>query len=614
MPTLDVRRIAAVVGIFVIVCLSLILPFVIVAGAITSALSGKPFGFFSNEYIEYGGPTSDGELWHVSAPLFANMQSATTEEFRLRRLDLTAGIDRDTGIVVRGPFCARTFVKDVLFLNTGNGIYEVVDKTVKRVADSPAMSAVLSQLPFAYHDQLTMVRFADDGAYRLIHLVDGHWIDGRKVLFPTAGRFWYRDEERDRLVLLPLTSKQPLSTTAPGQLQLSVVQQGQQTHIFVAEYPAFSAYRNGFEFADEEATEASAMTPANSVAEVSGWEPIQSAESRDRFDEDQMACDQLGPLFSTWGPRDENETYTRRSLEGDLKPIMATGEYDRIGVYLLCADPLNSDAYVIDYHPHRWGRIAIRRIQGNVIQPAHVILPGFANEYLSRWKRVLWGFILAWLVHLAIIVGGTAWFTHNLIQATSGEAMRFASVWRRFLALSVDLLPVIILILLIGFTQLTWPQPTTEEVCNRLLDYEKHLAGIDVPMVRSSLKEAWELSAKTFFPVVADQWTFFIVVLISTTLLLLMRIILEGRYGLTPGKWLLGIRTVSSTGRPCGVARSLLRTILYWIDLSCLITPIPAAISIMLSPSRQRLGDRMADTVVVSHHSVIPFVTTRPHL
>ena len=613
MPTLDIRRIAAVVGIFVVVCLSLVLPFVIVAGAIASALSGKPFGFSASEYVEYGGPTKDGELWHVSAPQFANMQFATTEEFRLRRLDLTTGIDHDTGIVVRGPFCARTFVKDVLFLNTGNGIYEVVDRAVKRVADSPAMSAVLSQLPFAYYDQLTMVRFTDDGGYCLIHLIDGHWIDGRKVLFPTAGRFWYRDDERDRLVLLPLTSKQPPSTSAPGQLQLSVVQQGQQTHIFVAEYPTFSAYRNGFEFADEEVTEASAMAPANSVAEVSGWESIQSAESRDRFDEDQMACDQLGPLFNTWGPRDENGTYTRRNPEGDLKPITATGEYDRIGVDLLCADPSNSDAYIIDYHPYKWGRIVIRRIQENVIQPAHVILPGFANEYLSRWKRLLRGFFLAWLVHLAIIVGGTAWLTHNRIQTTSSEAMRFASVWQRFLALTVDLLPVIILILLIGFTQVTWPQSTTEEVCNRLLDYEKHLSGIDVPMVRTSLKDAWRLSAKTFFPIVTHPWTFFLFVLISTTLLLLTRIILEGRYGLTPGKWLLGIRTVSSTGRSCGVARSLLRTILYWIDLSCLITPIPAAISIMLSPSRQRLGDRMADTVVVVDRSVIPVVTSRPH-
>ncbi len=614
MPTTDVRPIAAVVGIFVVVCLSLVLPFVIVAGAIASALSGKPFGFSASEYVEYGGPTKDGELWHVSAPQFANMQFATTEEFRLRRLDLTTGIDHDTGIVVRGPFCARTFVKDVLFLNTGNGIYEVVDKAVKRVAVSPAMSAVLSQLPFAYDDQLTMVRFTDDGGYRLIHLIDGHWIDGRKVLFPTAGRFWYRDDERDRLVLLPLTSKQPPSTSAPGQLQLSVVQQGQQTHIFVAEYPTFSAYRNGFEFADEEAKEASAMAPANSVAEVSGWEPIQSAESRDRYNSDQMACDQSGPIFNMWGPSDENGTYTRRTAEGDLKPITAIGHYDRIGVDLLCADPSKSDAYVIDYHPYKWGRIAIRRIQGNVIQPAHLISPGFANEYLSRWKRLLRGFILAWLVHLAIIVGGTAWFSHNLVQVTSTDVIRFASIWERSLALSIDLLPVILVLSLTRFTGVSWPHPTTEEVCNRLLDYEQHLSGVNVPMLRSSLKEAWEQSAKTFFPVVTDEWTLFLFVLISTTLLLFTRIILEGRYGLTPGKWLLGIRTVSSTGRPCGIARSLLRTILYWIDLMCMITPIPAAISIILSPSQQRLGDRLADTVVVSHRSVIPVVTTRPHL
>ena len=581
-----------------IVFLSVVLPFVIVAVAISSALSGKPFGFSSSEYLEYSGPTRKGELWHLSTPQFANMQFATAEEFRLLRLDLTTGIDRDAGIIVRGPFCARTFVKDVLFLNTGDGIYEVVDQTVKRVADSPEMSSVLSQLPFAYDDQLTMVRFTDDGGYRLIHLVEGHWINGPKILLPGAGRFWYRDEERHRLVLLPLTSKQPPSIIPPGQLRLSVVQQGRQTHVFVAEYPTFSAYRNGFEFATEESTEASAMAPANAVADVSEWEPIQSAECRDRYDCDQMACDQLGPLFDTWGPRDENGTCTRRSPEGDLKPITATGEYDRIGFNLLCADPSNLGAYIIDYHPYKWGRIAIRRIQGNVIQPAHVVVRGFANEYLSRWKRLLRGFILAWLVHLAIIIGGTAWFTYKRIPETSGTEIRFASFWKRSVALSVDLLPAIILMLLIGFTQVTWPQPTSEEVCDRLLTYEKILAGNDVPLLRSLIR-TWELSAKTFFPVVNEQWTFFLLLLMSTALLLLTRIILEGRYGLTPGKWLLGIRTVSSTGRPPGIAKSLLRTILYWIDLTCLITPIPAAISIMLSPSRQRMGDRMADTVVV---------------
>ena len=614
MPTLDVRRIAAVVG---IVSLSLVLPFVIVTGAISSVLLGKPVC----EITVYNGPVRDGEIWHVSAPVFANKQ-LETEESQLRRLDLKTGIDRDTGIVVHGARCERTFVKDVLFLNTDDGIYEVVDRTVKRVADSPEKLAELTK-PFAYNDQLTMVRVNDDGAYRLIHLVDGHWIDGRKVLFPGAGRFWYWDDERDRLVLLPLTSKEPPSATDPRQLRLSnpglfrlsVVQQGQQTHVFVPDYNTFSAYRNGFEFADE-AAEASAMAPANSVADVSGWEPIQSAESHERYQYDQMACDQLGPLFSN-GRRvsDEEPTYyTRRNPEGDFRRMTATGQYDRIGDYFLCADPSNSDAYIIDHYPYDWGRLTIRRIQGNVIQPPHVTLPGFANEYLSRWKRLFGGLILAWLVHLAIIVDGTTWVTHKLTPATLGTEMCFASVWRRFLALSVDLLPVIMVIMLICFTQVTWPQPTTEEVCNRLLDYEKYLAGINVPMVRSSLKQAWELSAKTFFPIVADRWTFFIVVLISTSLQLLTRIILEGRYGLTPGKWLLGIRTVSSTGRPCGIARSLLRTILHWIDLSCLITPIPAAISIMLSPSRQRLGDRLADTVVVSHRSVIPVVTTRPHL
>ena len=74
---------------------------------------------------------------------------------------------------------------------------------------------------------------------------------------------------------------------------------------------------------------------------------------------------------------------------------------------------------------------------------------------------------------------------------------------------------------------------------------------------------------------------------------------MEGRYGITPGKWLLGLRTVRTTLRPCGVARAIVRNVFYCFDLPLLLTPLPAAISLMFSDHRQRLGDRAADTIVV---------------
>ena len=83
------------------------------------------------------------------------------------------------------------------------------------------------------------------------------------------------------------------------------------------------------------------------------------------------------------------------------------------------------------------------------------------------------------------------------------------------------------------------------------------------------------------------------------------KLFLEGRFGITPGKWLMDIRTVRSTLRPCGFARALVRDVLlYGIDFPYLLTPIPAVISLVLSDHRQRLGDRVADTVVIRAGSI----------
>jgi uncharacterized RDD family membrane protein YckC len=73
---------------------------------------------------------------------------------------------------------------------------------------------------------------------------------------------------------------------------------------------------------------------------------------------------------------------------------------------------------------------------------------------------------------------------------------------------------------------------------------------------------------------------------------------MQGRTGLTPGKWCCGLRVVRSTLRPCDEARSLLRELLFPIDSLCVL-PIPAVASMLLSDGRQRWGDIAADTIVI---------------
>ena len=59
-----------------------------------------------------------------------------------------------------------------------------------------------------------------------------------------------------------------------------------------------------------------------------------------------------------------------------------------------------------------------------------------------------------------------------------------------------------------------------------------------------------------------------------------------------------------TTLRPCGIARTLVSNVVYYVDLPLLLTPLPAAIRLMFSDHRQRLGDRVADTIVVRAGSV----------
>jgi uncharacterized RDD family membrane protein YckC len=86
-----------------------------------------------------------------------------------------------------------------------------------------------------------------------------------------------------------------------------------------------------------------------------------------------------------------------------------------------------------------------------------------------------------------------------------------------------------------------------------------------------------------------------------------VQIVWQGRSGRTLGKWLMGLRTLRSTGRPCGIARSLLREILFAIDSVLLLSWVPGLMSILATKNSQRIGDLLSDTIVIrdaSQHSV----------
>lgn len=74
--------------------------------------------------------------------------------------------------------------------------------------------------------------------------------------------------------------------------------------------------------------------------------------------------------------------------------------------------------------------------------------------------------------------------------------------------------------------------------------------------------------------------------------------LLEGLYGYTPGKYLLGLVVVKSDGSNCTVGASVLRNLLWLVD-SLPTANLVGTAMILLTDDNQRVGDLVADTVVV---------------
>jgi len=78
--------------------------------------------------------------------------------------------------------------------------------------------------------------------------------------------------------------------------------------------------------------------------------------------------------------------------------------------------------------------------------------------------------------------------------------------------------------------------------------------------------------------------------------------VLEGRFGATPGKWVMRIRVFGTDLRPCGFGRALLRNLLKFVD--GFFNFMVGVLVVALSENWQRVGDMAARTVVVMKQPV----------
>lgn len=86
-------------------------------------------------------------------------------------------------------------------------------------------------------------------------------------------------------------------------------------------------------------------------------------------------------------------------------------------------------------------------------------------------------------------------------------------------------------------------------------------------------------------------------VLTAFVILFLYHAVPEGLWGQTPGKRLLGIVVVGTDGSACGIKRALVRNLLRVVD--GIGNYAVGLVVMLLTGRRQRVGDLVADTVVV---------------
>ena len=78
----------------------------------------------------------------------------------------------------------------------------------------------------------------------------------------------------------------------------------------------------------------------------------------------------------------------------------------------------------------------------------------------------------------------------------------------------------------------------------------------------------------------------------------------EALTGKTIGKRAVGLRVVDASGQPLGLGQALVRNVLRIVD--AILFYLVAAISVWTSSERQRIGDRVANTIVVHDRGDLP--------
>jgi len=168
---------------------------------------------------------------------------------------------------------------------------------------------------------------------------------------------------------------------------------------------------------------------------------------------------------------------------------------------------------------------------------------------------------------LVVVISGLMQTYRVTTYSFAGRAAPYASLVRRALAQAVD-----------GLIMLAGGLPLFVQSF-RLFDFDETatMTNPGIFMVR------FMMLLLLFF-----VWPLVLLIVFSVT---------EGRWGITPGKWLVGIKVTGMDLKPCGFWRALLRNVLKVVD--SFFNFMVGILIISFTKDWQRVGDLAARTIVV---------------
>lgn len=618
--------------------LSLYLPTIVARWSVARAFAGLAAGakiseidYFESKFIK------DGELWFTSSR--ANKRRMSFDNI-VKRLDLKTGKTRTLGNLSPGRQYFPLSLGNEVYVVGLNDIYQVVDDSLVKMGSYPGHQKARSNL-FLFEEKLTVVASEDEIHFRLIHFVDGQWIDGLEILTPSPGQDWFDDPQTGRIRLMPVSSLQfdpseDVETTSRFNVHID----GDRILLFLVRFsrdpnnrarPKFcNFFRQGFEFANTQSELASALAPENATRECSGWEPttriapngkttildiplnaVYGGPPAGTF----ISCDATGPLFCFMGSENHGDLVTneicRRGSDGYLRPMSGLTPDTRS---TLAIDSSDGTAYVIEQSCDGWNSLAFRRIEGNTILPAFLTMQGGAKAYIQRWRQLFLYLVLAWLLHFLLMLVASTFLSSSESQIHyeyDFQLATVASIWRRMLASSVDLLMLAALLIGIGYGLSAWPGVRWTDADDVELGDRLHLIRLFAteflhqfdgwePMHPQSVRQILVAISKGFNAVHLFYSRWFSIAFILCGLILCI----EGLTGITAGKWLSGIRTTGWTLTRAGIMSAIGRAAFCPIDFFFFLTPIPAITFMLMSKNHRRLGDIFARTIVVNAGSI----------